>query len=75
MIIGPYTIRKTSDIEVEQAERVKAKRISSKLVGLLIAENRDCKALLRRWGLSEGLIGQETDNAQGEALSPPRGRL
>ena len=74
MIIGKWTIRKTSDIKAEQAERDKAKAVSAKLVELLMHTHRQDKAILRRWGLCEGMIEQEAIYSGGEALSPPRGR-
>ena len=75
MIIGRWTIRRTKDIKAEQAERDKAKRLSAKLVELLMHTHKQDSALLRRWGLSEGLIEQRADNHQEAPLSPPRGRL
>ena len=74
MVIGPYTVRRTADIEAEQAERDKAKAVSAKLVELLMHTHRRDRAILRRWGLCEGLIEQEATYSGGEALSPPRGR-
>ena len=74
MIIGPYTIRRTSDIIAEQIKRDDAKRVSAKFVELLMHTHRQDRAILRRWGLSEGLIGQRADNTQDAPLSPPRGR-
>ena len=74
MIIGKWTIRKTSDIKAEQVKRDKAKAVSAKLVEFLLHNNKCYKAILRRWGLSEGLIEQEATYSQGEALSPPRRR-
>ena len=74
MIIGKWTIRRTSDIEAEQAEREKAKAVSARLIELLMHTHRQDRAILRRWGLSEGLIEQEADNSQEAPLSPPRGR-
>ena len=74
MVIGPYTVRRTADIEAEQAKRDRAKAVSAKLVETLLHTHRRDKAILRRWGLSEGLIGQRADNTQDAPLSPPRGR-
>ena len=81
MVIGPYTVRRTADIEAEQAERDeeqakrdRAKAVSAKLVETLLHTHRRDRAILRRWGLSEGLIEQEATYSGGEALSPPRGR-
>ena len=75
MIIGYWTIRRTKDIKVEQVERYHAKAVSAKLVELLMHTHRQDRALLRRWGLSEGLIGQGADFHQEAPLSPPGGRL
>ena len=74
MVIGPITIRLTNDIINEQIKRDDAKRVSAKLVELLMHTHRRDRAILRRWGLSEGLIEQEATYSGGEALSPPRGR-
>ena len=74
MVIGPYTVRRTADIEAEQAKRDRAKAVSAKLVETLLHTHRQYRAILRRWGLSEGMIEQEATYSQGEALSPPRGR-
>ena len=78
MVIGPYTVRRTADIKAEQAEREKAKAVSAKLVQLLMDTHRQDQAIIRRWGLSKGLIAQRGGNGRmivKEApLSPPRGR-
>jgi len=74
MIIGKWTIRRTSDIEAEQAAHDKAKRVSAIVTEALLHDNRRYKAILHRWGLSEGLIGERADNSQEAPLSPPRGR-
>ena len=73
MVIGPVTIRLTKDIKAEQAERDKAKAVSAKLVELLMHTHRRDRAILRHWGLCEGLIEQRADNTQEAPLSPPRG--
>ena len=73
MVIGYWTIRRTSDIKAEQAERDHAKAVSAKLVGLLMHQHRQDRAVMHRWGLSEGLIDQEADNRQGAASTPPGG--
>ena len=63
MRIGCYTIRRTSDIEAEQAASNRAKALlSTALIGLR-----------RRSSHSEGLIGQEADNSQEATSTPPRG--
>ena len=74
MVIGPYTVRRTADIEAEQVKRDRAKAASARLVEFLLHNNKCYKAILRRWGLSDGLIEQEATYSGGEALSPPRGR-
>ena len=74
MIIGYWTIRRTSDIKAEQAERDHAKAVSAKLVGLLMHQHRQDRAVMHRWGLSEGLIGSKADKCQGAGLNPPGGR-
>jgi len=64
MIIGPLTIRWTKDIKAEQAafraaveaKHDKAKVISAKIVERLLHDNRQYKAALHRWGVSEGVI-------------------
>ena len=56
MIIGPLTIRRTKDIQEEQVTRDKAKAVSSKLIEMLLHDNRRYKAALQRWGVSEGVI-------------------
>jgi len=60
MRIGPYTVRRTKDIEAEQAKRDKdkAKAVSAKLEELLMHRDRQYKSVLHRWGLSEGIIGK-----------------
>ena len=73
MVIGPYTVRRTADIEAEQAERDKAKAVSAKLVELLMHTHRQDRALLRRWGLSEGMIEQEAIYSGGGASTPQGG--
>ena len=67
MRIGPITVRWTADIEAEQAKRVKAKAVSTKLVELILAENTAYRAQAHRWGLSEGLIDR---GARQEAKTP-----
>lgn len=56
MIIGPITIRWTKDIKAEQVQHDKAKLISNKLLEHLLHDNRQYKAALHRWGVSEGVI-------------------
>ena len=73
MVIGPVTIRLTKDIKAEQAERDKAKSVSAKLVELLMHTHRRDRAILRRWGLSEGMIEQEAIYSGGEASTPQGG--
>ena len=63
MTIGPITIRWTKDIKAEQAERDKARHVSAALTEALLHDNRRYKAILRRWGLSESLIGLIGDKA------------
>ena len=74
MVIGPVTIRWTKDIITEQIKRDDAKRVSARLVELLMHTHRRDRAILRHWGLCEGLIEQRADNTQEAPLSPPRGR-
>ena len=74
MVIGYWTIRRTSDIKAEHDKRAKAKAVSARLVEMLMHTNRQYRATLHRWGLSEGLIDQEADNRQGAASTPPGGR-
>ena len=67
MIIGRWTKRMTADVEAEQAKRVKAKAISTKLVELILAENVAYRAQAHRWGLSEGII----DRGASQGTKPP----
>ena len=71
MIRGPITIRWTKDVQAEQVKRDDAKRVSARLVELLMHTHRQDKAILRRWGLSEGL-----NEAQGvKGSKPPKGAV
>ena len=45
MIIGPYTIRRTKDIQAEQVKRDKAKAVSAKVTECLLHDNRRYKAM------------------------------
>ena len=74
MIIGYWTIRRTSAVKAEQAARDRAKAISAKMAGLLMHAHVQDMGTLRRWGLAEGLIEDEATLPGVEALSPPRGR-
>ena len=73
MIIWKWTIRRASDVNAEHDKRAKAKAVSARLVEMLMHTNRQYRATLHRWGLSEGLIDQEADNRQGAASTPPGG--
>ena len=74
MVIGKWTIRRTADIEAEQAAHDKSKRVSAIVTEALLHDNRRYKAILYRWGLSEGLIDQRADNSQEATSTPPGGR-
>lgn len=71
MIIGPLTIRRTKDVEAEQARQARAKAVRNKLVALLLSENTHQKAVLRRWGLLEPLM--EAGGSKGS--KPPKGAV
>ena len=75
MIIGPIIIRWTKDVKAEQDKRDYAKAVSARLVGMLLADNTHYKAALRRWGLSEGLIGDKADMGWVEGSKPPKGAV
>ena len=71
MVIGPLTIRRTKTVEAEQAKRAKSKAISNKMVGLMLHDNRRFKAILHRWGLSEGII----EGGGAKRSKPPKGAV
>ena len=75
MIIGKWTIRRTSDIEAEQVAHDKAKRISAIVTEALLHDNRRYKAILRRWGLSEGVIGYRAGKGASKRSKPPKGAV
>ena len=71
MIIGPFTIRWTKDIQAEQAKRDSAKRVSVALTEALLHDNHRYKALMAHWGQSEDII-----EVQGvRRPKPPKGAV
>ena len=58
MQLGPITVRWTKDIEAEQADRNRKKKISLALTQALMDDNRRLKAEYKRWGIDEHLIKQ-----------------
>ena len=75
MTIGPITIRWTKAVQAEQRHRDTAKRISAKVAALLLDENRQYKAILRTWGLSEGVIGYRAARGGSRRSKPPKGAM
>ena len=75
MTIGPIIIRWTKTVQAEQRHRDTAKRISAKVASLLLEENRQYKAVMDAYYLSEGVIGYKAARGGSRRSKPPKGAV